>query len=409
MNTKSNNSLTDLPHPQLLNRFGDLVRCDRRCTAELLGVIAEIDRRKLWAAHACPSMFAFCVEHFHMSEAVAAKRIWAARTARRFPVIFAKVARGDLHLSAIQQLARHLTDDNHRALLDQATHKTSREIEVLVAEIAPKPDVPSRIRALPRRAEVQTSNSIRAGAEQRSVEIDAKITAVQGADVRGQSLKSPSCEGFATATLPPLTTAATPAVQTADQPTTSRPAPITTAASRSQRTNKSVVALAPRRYKLQITIDQETHDQLRMLEDLTNHRSCGADPALIVSQALKLLLADTLKKKAALTDRPRSGRSNGDESVATPTRAIPAVVRREVWRRDRGRCAFVDDAGQRCKATRAVEYHHIVPYGKGGKHESSNIALRCRPHNQHQADLDFGAEFMDQKRRGSFLHATRHV
>jgi hypothetical protein len=409
MNTLLNNSLADLPHPQLLNRFGDLVRCDRRCTAELLGVIAEIDRHKLWAAHACPSMFAFCVERFHMSEAVAAKRIWAARTARRFPVIFAMVARGRLHLSAIQQLARHLTDDNHLALLDRATHKTSREIEVLLAEIAPKPDAPSRIRALPRRSELQTSNSICVGSEQSSIRINAEITAVQGADVGGQSLRSGSCEGFVTATLPPTTTATTDTAPTADQPTTSGPALPSTAVPNSYRPNKPVVALAPERYKLEITIDQETHDKLRMLEDLTNHRSSGADPAFIVSQALELLLADTLRKKAALTDRPRSGRSSGDESVASPTRSIPAVVRREVWRRDRGRCAFVDDRGQRCKATRAVEYHHILPYGKGGKHKSTNIALRCSAHNQYQADLDFGAEFMDQKRRAGFPHAARHV
>lgn len=86
---KLKGTLAVLSHSQLLHRFSDLVCRDRRCTAEMLGVIAEVDHRKLWATQACPSMFAFCVERFNMSEAVTAKRIWAARTARRFPVIFA--------------------------------------------------------------------------------------------------------------------------------------------------------------------------------------------------------------------------------------------------------------------------------------------------------------------------------
>jgi hypothetical protein len=94
-------------------------------------------------------MFTFCMERFHMSEQVTAKRLWAARTARRFPVVLEMVARGELHLSAIHLLARHLTSENHVQVLGRARHKSSREIERLVAELAPRADVPSRIRAMP--------------------------------------------------------------------------------------------------------------------------------------------------------------------------------------------------------------------------------------------------------------------
>jgi hypothetical protein len=56
-----------------------------------------------------------------------------------------------------------------------------------------------------------------------------------------------------------------------------------------------------------------------------------------------------------------------------------------------------------------MEYHHEKPYGKGGRHESDNIALRCRAHNQYQADLDFGTNFMRGKRRSDSPHSARHV
>jgi hypothetical protein len=172
-----------------------------------------------------------------------------------------------------------------------------------------------------------------------------------------------------------------------------------------------VVALAPRRYKIEITVDQQTHDQLRTLQDLLGHRIADADPAIIVSRAIDRLLVDTLAKKAALTDRTRSGeRPEHSEGLSDRrTRAIPAAIRREIWQRDGGRCTFVDDQGHRCRGTRSVEYHHETPYGKGGRHRVDNIALRCRAHNQYQADLDFGREFMREKRSRDSQHSARNV
>ena len=344
----------------------------------MLGVIAEIDHRKLWDAQACSSMFAFCVERFCMSQAVAAKRIGAARTARRFPVIFAMVARGEVNLSGIHLLATHLTQSNHRALLDRAKHKSFREIEILVAEIAARPDVTARIRALPRSCGAQMQSS-------------------RGSTIGSESTGLGECEI---------------AVTTAR---TYRPPALP----------KPVAALSARRYKLEITIDQTTHDKLRMLQDLLSRQHPNANPAAIVSRALDLFLVETLKKKAAITDRPRGETSSSDKcgtprvrasradvnlagaaapgTLSSPnrtprSRAIPAAIRRRAWQRDDSRCAFVEERGRRCCAKRAVEDHHIHPYGKGGAHDLGNIALRCSAHNQFQTDLDFGKAFMDDRR-----------
>ncbi|MEE8311105.1 MAG: hypothetical protein V3R77_02530, partial [Candidatus Binatia bacterium] len=70
---------------------------------------------------------------------------------------------------------------------------------------------------------------------------------------------------------------------------------------------------------------------------------------------------------------------------------------------------FVDQQGRRCRGTRAMEYHHDRPYGKGGQHEASSIVLRCRAHNRYQADLDFGREFMRDKRGSNSPHSARNV
>ena len=64
-------------------------------------------------------------------------------------------------------------------------------------------------------------------------------------------------------------------------------------------------------------------------------------------------------------------------------------MRREVWKRDEGRCAFVGRTG-RCTQRRYIEAHHIQPHGPQGPPTLENIALRCRAHNVYESELVFG-------------------
>ena len=64
-------------------------------------------------------------------------------------------------------------------------------------------------------------------------------------------------------------------------------------------------------------------------------------------------------------------------------------MKRAVWQRDEGRCAFVGRIG-RCRETAFLEFHHVAPYAAGGVGTADNIQLRCRAHNQYEADLFFG-------------------
>ena len=54
--------------------------------------------------------------------------------------------------TAVNLLAAHLSEENHAEVLGRARHRSKRDIEKLVAEIAPRPDVPSRVVTLPRPA-----------------------------------------------------------------------------------------------------------------------------------------------------------------------------------------------------------------------------------------------------------------
>ena len=76
-------------------------------------------------------------------------RITAARASREHPELLTMLADGRLHLSGIAKLAPHLTPANRDELLRRATHRSKRQIEVLLAEVAPRPDVPVVLRRLP--------------------------------------------------------------------------------------------------------------------------------------------------------------------------------------------------------------------------------------------------------------------
>jgi 5-methylcytosine-specific restriction endonuclease McrA len=73
-------------------------------------------------------------------------------------------------------------------------------------------------------------------------------------------------------------------------------------------------------------------------------------------------------------------------------------VKRQVWKRDQGRCTFVSASGRRCDARRFLEYDHIEPVARGGKSTFENLRLRCRAHNQYEAECGFGAGFMHEIR-----------
>jgi hypothetical protein len=143
--------------------------------------------------------------------------------------------------------------------------------------------------------------------------------------------------------------------------------------------------LSTDRYKVQLTIDSATVEKLRLAKDMLRHVSPSDDEAAVLARALSALLVDLAKKKFAGVERPRPS-----PGVVAGSRHIPAEVKREVWLRDLGRCAFVGTTGRRCGERGFLEFHHVHPYAAGGQPTAANIQLRCRRHNDYEARVDVG-------------------
>src|SRR6266446_7006517 len=139
-----------LSDQDLLARLETLAGKEREASVELVAHLAVLDSRPaLHAAQGYGSLFSYCTQALRLSEDAACNRIEAARACRRFPQILELLASGSLTLTSVRLLAPHLTAENHQSVLAKARDRSRREIEVLEAELAPRPDIPSTVRKLP--------------------------------------------------------------------------------------------------------------------------------------------------------------------------------------------------------------------------------------------------------------------
>jgi hypothetical protein len=329
-------SVAHLSDEQLLAEVRMRARTERAATAALVASLAELDARRLYLRESCSSLFTYCTQVLHLSEHAAYGRIEAARAARRFPMILDRLADGSLTLTAVCLLAPHLTPANSEAMLAAAGHRSKREVEVLVATLRPQPSVASTVRKVPVPRSTQAEP-----ARHDETRVDSSPGAADGGNDH------------------------------VERPVSAAPSP----------NRPAVIApLAPERYKLQFTVSGATYEKLRRAQDLMRHAVPNGDPAVIFDRALTVLVAALEKTKCAATTRPRAPRRPTSDS-----RYIPASVKRDVWKRDGGRCAFVGTNG-RCTERGLLEFHHVVPYADGGKAISTNLELRCRAHNLYEAE-----------------------
>jgi 5-methylcytosine-specific restriction endonuclease McrA len=349
MNTNILALASGLSDHDLLTRLLALAGKEREATVELIAHLAALESRpSVYAAKGYGSLFAYCVEALRLSEDATCNRISAARACRRFPAILEALAAGEMSLTSVRMLSPHLTDENWQTVLARAGRRRRGEIEALVAELAPRPDAPSSVRKLPTPVSSAATTPLPA--------IPAEVIA------------TPAQPGSVVAAPPPA-------------------AP-----------RRPIIEMtSPQRYLVQFTIGEESHDKLRRLQALLRREIPDGDPAAIVDRALTLLLERVERKKLAVVAKPRPARPIRPETdtqgwrTIPDSRDIPDHVKRASWRRDGGQCAFVSANGHRCTERTFLEFHHVIPHAKGGRATVDNISLRCRRHNQYEAELVFGS------------------
>ncbi|MFL5300082.1 MAG: HNH endonuclease [Anaeromyxobacteraceae bacterium] len=240
-------------------------------------------------------------------------------------------------------------------------------------------------------------------------------TALLGIAASGASRSAPDdAHAAGGATLPTLASSSPPAAAFSPAPAAGNPRAAGTAAAAvepappvarppSPATVRPVSADA---YSLRVTVDASFKQELEALKDLLAHKIPGGDLSAVLREAVRCAIEKHGKRKGAVEPArtrktaPRAQQGENSPQARKAREPISAAVRREVWKRDGGRCAWCAADGRRCRSTWMLELDHIVPAALGGRSTVENLRLCCKSHNQLSAAQIFGPAHMDLFRRG---------
>nr|WP_041448527.1 HNH endonuclease [Anaeromyxobacter sp. Fw109-5] len=315
----------------------------------------------------------------HLREGAAGRRIQAMRVLRRFPSLEGALRDGRLCISTVQLLGQVLTEENLPDLVARAAYRTKAEVDHLVASLQARTAPRAGLRKLPDRAAAASAPAL-------------PLAAVDDGPAEPQeAIPAPAAAG---GSLPP-TVSALPDV----------PRPKTRAETR---------AVSESGWSQRVTIDASCKEDLETLTALLSHKIPDGDLAAVLREAIRCAIETHGKRKGAVAPQlQRQRKADRDPrpsaEPAAPTSTIPAIVRREVWKRDGGRCAWVAPDGRRCNSRWQLELDHIHPQALGGPSTVDNLRVACKSHNMLHAERTYGREHMDRFRRESVSERTGHA
>ncbi len=332
------NRINKLSEQDLQKRFERLARTERKITALVIECVSEINRRSLHLKWGYASLFDYLVRGMGYSESAAYRRIQATRAYNQIPEIKSALEDGSLKLSQV-----------------------------------------SLVQTALRREEAATGEKI-------SVEARRDLFA----EVSGKS-------GLATQRI--LDT------HLVNQ-TEARP---------------EVAHKRDESVEVTLKFSKEEFDELKRVKDLYSH----IDPHADWVQVIKLMAKDVIKKRdpmsgSKIVPQVQTGKSAAlnmdhkkavaedfvtqgfavtevkdvrvapqgvpqgarqEEPMPNRRRAIPANVKRFVFKRDNGECQFQSMTGHRCKSQFQAQIDHVLPVRSGGGNNPENLRVLCRAHN----------------------------
>ena len=125
--------------------------------------------------------------------------------------------------------------------------------------------------------------------------------------------------------------------------------------------------------RIHLTVSREFLTLLKKAKAGQSHVQPGATDEQVLAAALELLIARQEKRRAS----------------------VPPKVKREVRRRDGGRCTWPLANGGVCGSEVRTEIDHVVPRGRGGPSTVENCRVLCDVHNREATRRVYGDARMD--------------
>ena len=350
--TEKQTSLGQLSDAELLSNLEALSTTENNTTVDILLHLTEVEHRKLFLAHGFSSLFAYCVGKLRYSEPATNRRISCARAVNLCPILIELLRSREISLSTLSLAAGLLRSENQEEIISGIRGKNRREVEEFVSSYRPQKEARESIKPL------SLSSSIKAQSK-------------------------PSMPLFKIENKTPASVSTTSPGECAPSPAEKKE-PIT-----------------EQRYELRFCVNRKVMHKLEQAKALLSGKYRAG---VKLEQVLDEALEHFLNKRSPLrrikrTEQRKTKKAKVASLTPTaqktkPSRHIPQKLKDQVYQRDQGQCTFVSPDGKRCEEKHCLQYHHLLPFALGGKHQLENLALRCVHHNQYQAELDYGAEFI---------------
>ena len=434
-------TVSALSDDRLLERTKELSGIEHHLEVVVIDHLREIDKRRLYLRRGFSSLFDYAVRELGYSDAAAWRRIKAMRLCADVDGVRERLQDGSMTLNAAAQL-QHAFDrqerkkeraarsapggtgfgaaaqsqegsaperpaerkpapvpvldpEARRELVEQASGKSSRQVMQLLAEVDPELAAPAdRVRPLGGgRWEIKAviDDECRRGLER----LKGLLSHVDPHLTMGQLMGRLVREGLDRhdPARPPRGRRAAPAKGAGQTSAAKTQAASARGAASAAKQETSADRAAPSAEKVSAQAPAQPGDEAADSPDTS-----AAKPATDATSAPK---TRRLGRQAAACARPAApprARTSAAKTGVTG-RAIPAAVKREVWRRDRGRCRYVDrTSGRRCGSQHLLQIDHVVPYARGGAAEPNNLRLLCAAHHCYRhAGAGFGRPREDRQ------------
>ena len=354
-----------LSNKQVLNGVTKESNYERRSTAYVVRYLAEIESRRLYLKLGFSSLFDFTTNKLGYSSSAAMRRIKAARLTCIDPTVAAKLENGELTFATIDLLSNFAKEPGLSALTQALCGRSREDAEKIVAHLRPLSSMALRDTVRP---VVIAPNAI-----------EAQPTLPPKSDQSNTCFQQNVQQGI--------------------------------------RQCEEFGAKPNERFLVSFIMDREEKELLDRTRRLIFDGSIEEISfGRVIARTLKFYLVhhcpeERQRRRKERSTKRKSDTKNGRRQSHKPTKSsqsptrnsatryIPVAIRDQVLERDGYQCSFVSAEGKRCTSRADLEIDHILPVGRGGDSEVSNLRVLCRPHNLERAYENFGEEFVRKRIR----------
>jgi len=334
----------------------------RRCEYELIDILVELDRNRVFTHKKYSSLFQYATGAMGLSEEVAYIFINVARKSREVPALKEKIRTGEITVSKAKRIASVINNKNKDQWLKLAQSGTKNKIEREVARVSPKQAVREKTLFVNVHDEIKDKVTLLTRAEDRiqlqvgvSEKIMIKLRRVQ--DLLSQQKGK--------------------------------------AASLEQVLDEMSKFYIEKKDPLKKAVRQKIRGKLQ--NGTVPRHSLKTEVRKVGSEEKERgkLQNGTVPGHSLKTDVRKVGREEKDRDKlqfqqvlglvekGIKNRRIPltAKIKNQVILQYNGRCAAIDQNQKRCSQRRWLDIHHKKKVSDGGGNELSNLILLCKGHH----------------------------